>query len=391
MLPLIRAIAEAGHEVLVVLPPSLASVYVNEPVRIEPVLPELTDSIMEVMRAGAEKRAREAAASGLPIAPPPSLTAFDEMLVMAGGPHISSSYRLIMALAKEFSPHLVVRDTAEVSITLVAEQLGLRYISGPSGCGHMIDPVRLVPLLNERREELGLTPNDDPAALYRYGRFDSVPERYSFSAFDVPYAIRYRQPSSVARDEVLSSAIARLPTDKPLVVAAMGTVLKALQQFAQFGPPQDSDPSKVLLQALATGLSELDCYGVLATGGLSMEGISVGDNVHVVNRMAQPLLLQCADLFITHAGYNSIRESMIGGTPMAVLPQFGDQPYHAERLEAMGLGKIIPATTAADVHDTCRAVLDSPAIGAEIRRAQREMMSLPSVESIVPHLESLAV
>ncbi|MFD4673755.1 glycosyltransferase [Lentzea sp. NPDC058450] len=390
MLPLVRAIAEAGHEVLVVLPPSLAPVYATEAVRVEAVLPEMSESIMSVIAAGAEKRAREAAESGLPERPPPAMTVFDEMLVMAGGPHITPTYRLLLALAKEFSPDIVVRDSAEVAITLVAEELGLPHISGPSGTTPLIDIERLVEPLNERREELGLTPKFDPGALYRYGRFDSVPERYAFSAFDLPPAIRYRQPAIVARDEVLSREIADLPTDKPLVVAAMGTVLKALWEFAQYGPPSDVDPFKVLLQSLATGLSELDCYAVLATGGLPTDGVEFGPNVHVVDQMAQPLLLQCADLFITHGGYNSIREAMIAGTPMAVLPQFGDQPFNADQLEKLSLGKTVPATSAAAVHDTCQAVLSSAAIRQEVRRARQEMLALPPVESVVAHVESLA-
>ncbi|WNV84064.1 glycosyltransferase [Umezawaea sp. Da 62-37] len=391
MLPLIRAIADAGHDVLVALPPSLAPVYADERVRVEPVLPEMHDSIMAVMKEGAEQRAAEAKRTGLPVAPPPEMTAFDEMLVMAGGPHITPTYRALMALALDFKPNLVVRDSAEIAATLVAERLGLRHICGPSGAGDMVDPVRLVDMLDERRAELDLPPAHDPTALYRFGRFDSVPERYSFAAFDVPYAIRYRQSPIVARDEVLSREIAGLPTDKPLVACAMGTVLVQLRQFFQFGPPQDEDPSKVLLQALAGGLSELDCYAVLATGGLSMDGIEVGDNVHVVERMAQPLLLQCADLFVTHGGYNSIRESMFGGTPMAVLPQFGDQPFHADLLQKMNLGRVIPETTADVVRDTCRQVLSDPAITAEVRRAQREMLALPGVDTVVPHLESLAL
>src|SRR5689334_17396872 len=112
MLPLVRAIAEAGHDVLVVLPPSLAPVYAGEPVRVEAVLPEMSDSIMAVIAAGAQARAREAAESGLPERPPPAMTVFDEMLVMAGGPHITPTYHLIMALAKDFQPDIVVRDSA---------------------------------------------------------------------------------------------------------------------------------------------------------------------------------------------------------------------------------------------------------------------------------------
>lgn len=34
--------------------------------------------------------------------------------------------------------------------------------------------------------------------------------------------------------------------------------------------------------------------------------------------------------FITHAGYNSIGESIASGTPLVTVPLFGDQPRYAQ-------------------------------------------------------------
>lgn len=106
-----------------------------------------------------------------------------------------------------------------------------------------------------------------------------------------------------------------------------------------------------------------------------------GRDVHLVDQMPQPLLLRCAQLFVTHGGYNSIREAVGTGTPMAVAPRFGDQPANADRVQALGLGRRIPgpgaAPTAAEVAATCHRLLADPEVNARTRHAQRQMLALP--------------
>ena len=43
-------------------------------------------------------------------------------------------------------------------------------------------------------------------------------------------------------------------------------------------------------------------------------------NVHLYKSVPQVDVLECADVFVTHGGMNSVSESLVKGTPMVVIP-----------------------------------------------------------------------
>ena len=49
-------------------------------------------------------------------------------------------------------------------------------------------------------------------------------------------------------------------------------------------------------------------------------------------------MIPLVDLVITHGGNNTIAESFYYGKPMVVLPLFGDQHDHAQRIHDKGFG-----------------------------------------------------
>lgn len=109
------------------------------------------------------------------------------------------------------------------------------------------------------------------------------------------------------------------------MIAAVGTTLPMLAELLQDGvgiPPAVADlfDATAVLDAIATGLSELDCVAIVATGGIAVPDRARGHDVHLVYQLPQPLLLRCAQLFVIHGGYNSIMEAVVTGTPMAVTP-----------------------------------------------------------------------
>ena len=147
---------------------------------------------------------------------------------------------------------------------------------------------------------------------------------------------------------------------------------------------------QAVLGAMVAGLAELDCVAVVATGGVPVRDEDRRDHVHLVESIDQPLLLRCAQLLLTHGGYNSVREAVAAGVPMAVLPVFGDQPRNAERVEELALGARVPDVTADDVAKTCERVLGDEVVARQARRAQRRMLSLPDVTEAVTELERVA-
>lgn len=89
---------------------------------------------------------------------------------------------------------------------------------------------------------------------------------------------------------------------------------------------------------LAFGNTE---YYVCMSIGRKCDVSSLGDippNFLVQNYLPQLELLERADTFITHAGFNSVNEALYFGVPMLALPLVNDQYMVAKRLVSMGLG-----------------------------------------------------
>ncbi|MYS93669.1 MULTISPECIES: glycosyltransferase [Streptomyces] len=384
-LPLLRALAKAGHQVLVVTTEALVPVFRDDDVQVNAVLPEF-DPLAAMGPYLAE------------LDETPDLTEPTDALARllmrnVAGPGIKPHLDILLPLARDFRPDVILRDGMDMAAVLTAELLGVPQLPTPSGFSNVLDPAEVLPQLNQRREELELPVRDDPLSLVPHGRVDYVPSAFSF-ARHLPRTWAYRQTVDVERGVVLPEWAAGLPTDRPLVYAAIGTALpkmRARMEDRETTLPVKLPDAAESLHAIVRAAAELDdCTVVVSTSGLAVDTEGLPGHVHVAERVPQPLLLESVDLFITHGGFNSIREAMRTGTPLAVLPHFGDQPANAERVEELGLGRHIADRSAAGIADVCRKLLADPEPRARARSAQLAMLTLPDVEQAVDDLAGLA-
>jgi MGT family glycosyltransferase len=82
-------------------------------------------------------------------------------------------------------------------------------------------------------------------------------------------------------------------------------------------------------------------YYVCMSIGKKCEVSQLGEippNFLVKSFLPQLEILKRADVFITHAGFNSVNEALYFGVPMLALPQVNDQHMVAKRLVSMQLG-----------------------------------------------------
>jgi len=388
-LPLLRALAAAGHEVLVVTNPGLAPVFQDDDVRVTTVMPDLDP------RARMQEHADEMA--DLPEGDTAALHSAMGRLMFRGmaGTGAKISLEAVFPTAKEFQPDLILRDGMDMGACLIAERLGIPHLPTPSGAVNILDPADVLPYLNASREEVGLPTHDDPLSIAPHGRVDCVPPELTF-ARNLPPTFSYRQTVDVERASVLPRWVAELPTDRPLVYAAIGTAMPKMMEFmgdAEGGielPPGFPDPAATL-RTIADAVSRLEeCTVVLTTSGVPLDTDGLPSNVHVTERLPQPILLESVDVFLTHGGFNSIRESLRTATPLAVLPQFGDQHANARRVEELGLGRHVTDTTPEGIAAVCREVLADDAITARARTARLAMLATPGIETAVGDLEKLA-
>ncbi|AKN73493.1 glycosyl transferase [Streptomyces sp. PBH53] len=384
-LPLLRALAAAGHQVLVVTTDALAPVFADDDVEVNAALPRF-----DPLAAIGPYLAQFPGPVDL-TSPTPELT----RLLMRGvaGPAVKPHLDILLPLARDFRPELILRDGMDMGAVLTAELLGVPQLPTPSGFANILDPAETLEPLNERRRELGLPGQDDALSVVPHGRVDYVPPAFSF-ARHLPKAWSYRQTVDVERGGALPGWAAELPTDRPLVYAAIGTALPVLREHLA-GPPEgapitlpDTAESLRAIVGAAAGLEE--CTVVVSTSGVTLETGELPGHVHVTARVPQPLLLEGVDLFVTHGGFNSIREAMRTGTPLAVLPHFGDQHANAERVEELGLGRHITDRSASGIAEVCRALLADPGPRARARSARLAMLTLPEIGQAVGDLERIA-
>ena len=82
-------------------------------------------------------------------------------------------------------------------------------------------------------------------------------------------------------------------------------------------------------------------YYVCMSIGKKCEVSQLGEiptNFFVKSFLPQLEILKLADVFITHAGFNSVNEALYFGIPMLALPQVNDQHMVAKRVASMQLG-----------------------------------------------------
>ncbi|MFJ2818592.1 MULTISPECIES: glycosyltransferase [unclassified Streptomyces] len=388
-LPLARALAAAGHEVRVATTEALAPVFAQDDVQVTVCIGEFNpsafitpDLIEQAQRSATDEAAAEA---------DPEDIMERVMPIVMSGPMAKTLRAEILPVAREFSPDVILRDGMDLSSCLIAEELGIPQLPTPSGSSNLIDPAAVLPGLNGLREELGLPLQQDPLSIVPHGRVDYVPAAFSF-AQHLPASWSYRQSVTVDRSQVLPEWIAELPTDRPLVLAALGTALPMLREMAGEGeelPFQTADPVDTL-RSMIEAVSQLtECTVVVATSGIPADTEGLPPHVHVTDRVPQPLLLESIDLFLTHGGFNSIREALRTATPMAVLPQFGDQFGNARRVEELGLGREITDPTPNGIAAVLREVLNDPATHARARAARLAMLALPEIDSAVTDLQKI--
>lgn len=387
-LPLLRALAASGHQVLVATSEEIAPTFCDDDLDVVACAP----STAPHMFVGPEFDLADTpgAEPGAEPGSEPQPDARRRLMVrLLSGPMAMGLRKLTLPLAREFRPHLLLRDGMDLGACLIAEEAGIPQLPAPSGISNILDPMELHPGLNALRAELGLPSQDDPLSFVRHGRIDYVPHSFSF-ARHLPAPLSYRQTPHVDRSSVLPRWAAELRTDRPLVWAAIGTALPMTLQWKERGeqtPFDFPDPVRTLQTILKAAATLDECTVVVASCGLPVDTTALPPHVHVTEWLPQPLLLECADLFLTHGGFNSIREALRSGTPLAVLPQFGDQFPNAQRVEELGLGRGITDRTADGIAAVCQEVLADPGAAATARRARLEMLALPGIETAVSDLE----
>ncbi|MFY1631905.1 glycosyltransferase [Solwaraspora sp. WMMB335] len=179
-------------------------------------------------------------------------------------------------------------------------------------------------------------------------------------------------------DEVAFSGLDRIDPDRPLVYVSFGTIF--------YRRPD-------LLRTVITGAAATGAQVIASVGDLAGE-LALPDDVLTAPYLPQREVLERADVFVTHGGYNSVAESIRAATPMLVVPLAVDQPIQAYFVGSAGFGTSLdPAgVTGQAVADAVTDLLD-PArdYRARLRAAQPQCgdAAARTAELVVGAVETL--
>jgi N-glycosyltransferase len=286
----------------------------------------------------------------------------------------------ILEFAQSWQPDVIVRVAEEFGGYLAAEKLGIPHVAVASGDTHQLQAADIKTGLRKLRAKFGLPDEAEPDP-YRYLLASFTPPGYSPELTAAATLRHYRQTQPERAGEQLPDWVAGLPADQPLVFAAFGSVLSELSW--KLGP---------VTANIVKALSEIDCQAVIAAGVMAEElAGQVPEHLHIVESIAQPLLIETTDLFITHAGFASVREALRAGTPMVAVPSFGDQPYQAGRCAELGLARVVSPTAGPKaLMRACTEVLTEPSYAHAARRVARGLATLPGVPTLVEDVAKIA-
>jgi UDP:flavonoid glycosyltransferase YjiC (YdhE family) len=290
----------------------------------------------------------------------------------------------VLEIAGRWSPDLIVREGMEYGGCLAAEHLGLPHASVAGNAYAAVDSPEIhyfpgdrrmvAESLARHREELGLPP--DPENLMPFRRL-----HLCFTPRPGTASPRPGLPTRFLRHMSTVPPGARVPDwfgELPTVLASLGTVF---------------NKTPGVLEAIVNALAGEPVNLIVAIGRDQDPGRfgSQPEHVRLEPYVAQPLVLAHCDAFVTHGGFNSIKEALVEGVPMVVVPITADQPYSAERCSDLGVATTVGPEdrTPEAIGDAVRQVLGEPSYSANARDFQRDMIALPGPEHMVELLEEL--
>ena len=353
MLPLARALAEAGHDV------AFAS---GEPVATKQKPKASRRSASGWPLDVVEPLARRV--RGLAASLPPSQVrsfVFTELFVRI---EMEPRANDLVEIIEQWAPHVVVHDVAEFAAPLVATRAGIPYVEhsyGPAIHGDVIRAAgkATAPFWSSE----GLVPHPR-GGLYRYLYLDVCPP-----SLQAPEAM----PGAV---QAIRTVEARPPAmqlewlhalhGRPIVYITLGTVYN-----------QNLD----VFRALLDGLRD-EALNLVVTVGRQTDPAMLGEqpsNVYVRQYVPQEQVLPHCAVVVTHGGAGSTLGALAFGLPLLIVPQGADHFYNAERAVAAGAAvQLLPDHLTADsAREAVRLLLHDPDSNAQRTASRASSLRCP--------------
>ena len=236
------------------------------------------------------------------------------------------------AAVEDFQPDVLVVDQQALAGAVVARRRGLRWATSATTSGELVDPLAGLPLvataMHDARVDLqrrfGV-----PADVAAQGDLRISPHlvvAYTTEALvgdvavDAPVA--FVGPSTLGRPETDEFPWDELDDDRPKVLVSLGTL--------------NAEAGERFFAVAAEAFRDQPWQGIFVAPAELVP--DPPPNVIVRARVPQLALLARMDGVVSHAGHNTVCESLAAGLPLVVAPIRDDQPVVADQVVRAGAG-----------------------------------------------------
>lgn len=262
---------------------------------------------------------------------------------------------------------LVVCDEVDFGAIGAAQQAGIPVaVVAVAVSGAIVRPRLLHDALTALGHDLGM----------------SGPVRPYGDAFVVPFDPSMRDPAHPAPSNALwmrpDSGAAPQPDGS--IVATLGT--------------EFNTESGDLFDRILSALALLDAPATLAVGR-DLDPSRFGDQpAHIKIRQYVDLaaLVPRASVVLHHGGSGLFLQSVLGGAPQVVFPMGADQPFTADRVHDLGLGRVLDPMTATpdEIARVISAVRADGNMRSRVLALRSSTLALPEPAAVVEHLSRIA-
>ena len=203
-----------------------------------------------------------------------------------------------------------------------------RNLKGLSELASLAAPCHAVTQEFVRRVGLNIDVTDPYASFSRLAQITQTPREFDFPSNHWPSHFHHTGPLHDEEGRISIPFPWEKLTGEPLIYASMGTL---------------NNGSEWVYRAIIEAASQPGRQLVLSVGNnVDVQQLGpVASNMIIVSQAPQVQVLQKATLCITHAGQNTVLESLAQAVPVVAIPVANDQPGVAARVAQTNTGKFI--------------------------------------------------
>ena len=365
LLPIARAAAARGHEVLVAVGAGLARTEEAAGFRHFPVGPATMDEVAASIPdlAGLTGRRR-------------AVVMFRQAFCGAIAAGIADD---ILILADTWRPDVIVHEDLELGSWIVAERLRIPHVTVQATAWRPRMRDLASEPLNQLRERHGLAADPDLAGLYGATFFTTRPVSLRDPTVPLPEVTAELRPIADDRRPDDEGGADPFPAvdGRPRVAVTLGTV---------------NAHQIPVLRSIVEGAAATGAHVVVALGADPSALGPVPTGVTVRAYVPMSTLLPAADLVAFHGGSGTMLAALAAARPMVIVPLAADQPDNADLCAAAGIARIVALEelTADAVQTAIEALLTDPSYRRRAAEVAAEIAAMPGPEDALARIERLA-